>query len=66
MAATGGEDYELLLCGPAAALEDLRSQIDVPLSIIGELVEDAGHHARLLDAAGAEIELPSTGWDHLA
>jgi thiamine-monophosphate kinase len=66
MAATGGEDYELLLCGPAAALEDLRSQIDVPLSIIGELVEDSSHRVGLLDAAGAKIDLPSAGWDHLA
>jgi thiamine-monophosphate kinase len=66
MAATGGEDYELLLCGHGDAVEELRRRIDVPLTVIGELVADDERRVRLLDAAGAEIELPSAGWNHLA
>ena len=65
MAASGGEDYELLLTGTREQLDALRKQIDAPLTVIGEMVIDAGCEARLLDESGKAIDLPALGWDHL-
>jgi thiamine-monophosphate kinase len=66
LAATGGEDYELLLAGPVAALEGLRGQVTTPLTIIGEMVVDTTHRPRFLDSRGREIALAEAGWDHFA
>jgi len=65
MAATGGEDYELLFAGTSEQLDALRKQIDVPLTVIGETVIDPACEARLLDENGKAIDLPVAGWDHL-
>jgi thiamine-monophosphate kinase len=66
LAAAGGEDYELLLTGPAATLEELRRRVSVPLTIIGKMVEETPHRPRFLDSAGREIALAQAGWDHFA
>ncbi|HEY7269055.1 MAG TPA: thiamine-phosphate kinase [Dehalococcoidia bacterium] len=61
LALRGGEDYELLLCGSRQALE--AAGID-DLTVIGEII--GGPPAvRLVDGAGVEVHLESTGWDHL-
>lgn len=65
LATTGGEDYELLFAGPREQLDALASTIDVPLTVIGEMVIDTPHEAKLLDASGHEIDLGGAGWDHL-
>lgn len=65
LAATGGEDYQLLLVGEAAALEQLRAGIDVPLTVVGQTVADGSRRVRLLDGEGREVVLPSAGWEHL-
>lgn len=74
LAATGGEDYELLLVGGEGALrsaEDaLRKHLDMPdvqqLTIVGRITGAGAGRVRVIDAAGAEVALPSRGWDHLA
>lgn len=66
LAATGGEDYELLLAGPAETLEKLRQQSDVPLTIIGEMTDGRPHRPRFLDRRGQELPLAQAGWDHFA
>jgi thiamine-monophosphate kinase len=65
LAATGGEDYELLLTGRRASIDALAERCDVPLTIIGEMAVAAEHVATLLDSAGEPVELPVAGWDHL-
>jgi thiamine-monophosphate kinase len=65
MAATGGEDYELVLVGAPEQLERARSESGVPITTIGEMVDDADHGARLLDESGREVSLAVAGWDHL-
>ncbi len=65
MAATGGEDYELLLAGTQEQIDVLASQCDVSITIIGEMVIEAGHIAALLDSSGKPVDLPAAGWDHL-
>jgi thiamine-monophosphate kinase len=74
LAATGGEDYELLLVGGEGALrsaEDaLRKHLETPdvqqLTIVGRITGAGAGRVRVTDAAGAEVALPSPGWDHLA
>ena len=65
LAASGGEDYQLLLAAPEAVLTNLAAASDVPLTVIGQMVEDPDHQVRLLDAAGADIAPSIAGWDHL-
>lgn len=58
-AATGGEDYELLLVAP----EDTLQRMTGDHTIIGRVVAGAG--VRVLDADGGEVTFPASGWDHL-
>jgi thiamine-monophosphate kinase len=66
LAAAGGEDYELVLVGPLPALEQVRSRVDVPLTVIGEMVEDAEKRVRFVDEAGRELTFARAGWDHFS
>lgn len=65
MAATCGEDYELLVTGSADAIARASAGLDVPLSVIGRMV-GGGAGVRILDANGDEVHLVSAGWDHLS
>ena len=57
LACTGGEDYELLLVGPAATISRIPG-----LTVIGEIVEGAPG-VSLLDSEGSEITFARAGWD---
>jgi thiamine-monophosphate kinase len=57
LACTGGEDYELLLIGPAPAVSRVPD-----VTVIGEIVEGPPR-ATLLDSSGNEIKFARTGWD---
>jgi thiamine-monophosphate kinase len=59
LAATGGEDYELLLAAPEAVLEDLAAEVDVPLTVVGEVVREGVVFLRDGDPVG-----DLSGWDH--
>ena len=64
LAAAGGEDYELSLVGTDDAIAGIARAGGADVTVIGRIVRGAG--ARLLDADGREIAMPSAGWDHLA
>ena len=64
LAATGGEDYELLLTGGRDQIEELTRRINAPLTAIGEMTPGEPR-ARLVDASGSEIAFDEPGWDHL-
>ncbi len=68
LALHGGEDYELLVTLPPAAVEDARRSLEerfgTPLTEIGEITEGEGVTA--VDAAGVETPLVARGWDHFA
>jgi thiamine-monophosphate kinase len=64
MAASGGEDYELLLVGAEDTIARAAGALSVPLTLIGHIVAGPPR-VRLLDASGAEVTLASGGWDHL-
>ena len=66
LALSGGEDYELVLVAPQEKLDAVRAKLDVPLTVIGRMLETRGGTVRLLDPAGHTLKLPASGWDHFA
>lgn len=60
--ARGGDDYELCICLPPSHLERARSAVDVPLTVIGRIIETPG--LRFVDADGATIPLDPHGYRH--
>jgi thiamine-monophosphate kinase len=59
LAATGGEDYELLICAPGPVLDALAKNVEVPLTPIGEITESDVVFMR----KGTPVE-GLTGWNH--
>jgi thiamine-monophosphate kinase len=59
LAATGGEDYELLICAPDPDLDALARNVEVPLTLIGEITESDVVFMR----RGDPVE-GLTGWNH--
>ena len=68
LALGGGDDYELLLAGPASVLGDL-SGPELEVTMIGRARRpSAGSPAgtvRVLDERGNAYDPPAGGWDHL-
>jgi thiamine-monophosphate kinase len=62
LACTGGEDYQLLLAGPASVLGPLAAAHG--LSLIGELREGSPG-VDLLGPDGRPLAFEQAGWDHL-
>jgi thiamine-monophosphate kinase len=62
LAAGGGEDYELLLIAPDAAIARVREQ-HAGVRVIGRIVAEPRGVRVLRD--GVETALPVPGWDHL-
>jgi thiamine-monophosphate kinase len=62
LAATGGEDYELLISAPTPVLEALARRVGVPVTVIGEVTEGTDVVFR---RAGEPVGRLS-GWDHFA
>jgi thiamine-monophosphate kinase len=63
LAATGGEDFELLAALPPGRLADVRARCDLPLTVVGELAEGEPE-VDVRDAAGAPVDLGRPGWEH--
>jgi thiamine-monophosphate kinase len=61
LAATGGEDYELLVCAPGPVLDALATNVEVPLTLIGEITESDVVFMR----RGDPVE-GLTGWNHFS
>jgi thiamine-monophosphate kinase len=61
LAATGGEDYELLISAPAQVLDALANSIAIPLTVIGEVTQsDIAFRHRDVIVEGL------SGWDHFS
>jgi thiamine-monophosphate kinase len=64
IAATAGEDYELLLVTPDAVIAEASARLGAPLVVVGRIV--AGEpRVRVLDSGGNELTLERAGFDHL-
>ena len=60
LAATGGEDYELLISAPEEVFEDLASASDAPVTVVGEVVPGG---EVVLHRDGEPVD-DLSGWDH--
>jgi thiamine-monophosphate kinase len=64
LAISGGQDYELLLIGPRAAVEALIESSPTPLTEIGDVYASDNPRVAVVDETGREIPLAHGGWDH--
>ncbi len=68
IAATGGEDYELLLTLEPGQLESLRrefeARFDLPLTRIGRV--ESGADVTWVDDSGSSVSMPVGGFDHFS
>jgi thiamine-monophosphate kinase len=64
MALGGGEDYELLFTGSAAAINKVKKETKCPVTIIGEITGGKPGKIDLLDVEGNPVKTPKTGWTH--
>ena len=63
LALTGGEDYELLFTGREETVREASKAVDVPVTVIGEIVE-VSRGVSVLDVDGMAIDAKRGGWDH--
>ena len=63
LALSGGEDYELLFTADRNATEQATSTLDVPATVIGEIV-DRSLGVTVVDESGAAVPAATAGWDH--
>jgi thiamine-monophosphate kinase len=61
LAATGGEDYELLIAAPEEVVEALALESEVPVTVIGQITEE-----KVLFVHDGQIVEDLSGWDHFA
>ena len=64
LALSGGEDYELLFTGTEELISRQVDTLEIDVTVIGEIVNDAPGHIRIIDHKGAITELETDGWDH--
>jgi thiamine-monophosphate kinase len=62
LAATGGEDYELIVTLPPGTVDARRTSLDVPLTAVGRVI--AGPPGIRVVRGGAAVRLPRLGWEH--
>lgn len=62
LAATGGEDYELIVVASPRRIDALRRDLDVPLVAVGAV--RAGEPALVVTRNGREVPLTKLGWEH--
>ena len=68
LALRGGEDYELLVAGPADRIEEasrlLAERQLMPLTVVGRLSEGPPGVVNVVDAQGQPIDVAGGSWDH--
>ena len=64
LALGGGEDYELLFTAPDRVMKEASCTLDVPVTIIGEVVSREPGKVTVLDEKGLAMSVPKGGWDH--
>jgi len=62
LAATGGEDYELLISAPEPVLDTLAGSVEMPLTTVGEITDEPG----VVFHRGSEPVEGLSGWDHFS
>ena len=62
LAATAGDDYELVFAAPESMLASIRSLVDVPVTAVGRV--EVGPPGVVLKRNGTTIVPASLGWEH--
>lgn len=65
LACTGGEDYELVIVGRPPLVEKLARELapNERLTVIGKVIADPQHRARVMTDSGREVRFDKAGWD---
>jgi thiamine-monophosphate kinase len=66
LAISGGEDYELLFTASGEVMDRVRGLIQIPVTVIGEVVSDHLGQVILLDERGEPLAWEQPGWDHFS
>ncbi len=64
LALSGGEDYELLFTGSPDSIERVRKQLEIPVTVIGQIVEDHPGKVSLCGSSASLIDAGFKGWSH--
>jgi thiamine-monophosphate kinase len=64
LALSGGEDYELIFTGNAAAINRVKEELKCPVTTIGEITAGEPGKIYLLDAGDKVVKTTRTGWQH--
>jgi thiamine-monophosphate kinase len=62
LAASGGEDYELLIAASEDAIDELSRSAEVPITVVGRVVEGEV----VVFERGGEVVKDLSGWDHFS
>jgi thiamine-monophosphate kinase len=65
LACSGGEDYETVFVGAPGVISALLELHPGAVTTIGRMSDRRPGTVTVLDRTGAEVPLPSPGWDHL-
>ncbi|UCG82814.1 MAG: thiamine-phosphate kinase, partial [Dehalococcoidia bacterium] len=66
LAVSGGEDYELLFTASEAVMDRVLGLIQVPVTVIGDVVSDNPGQVILLDERDEPLAWEQPGWDHFS
>lgn len=64
-ALAGGEDFELLFTAPTEIVQQVRSTLTLPVSVIGDIILNHPGSVAVSGGRGKERGPKGTGWDHL-
>ena len=64
LALSGGEDYELLFTGTQALVEQVKQQMDCPITIIGDITNENTGNVTLVNDDNDVIIMDEEGWQH--
>ncbi|MDO8473358.1 MAG: thiamine-phosphate kinase [Dehalococcoidia bacterium] len=63
-ALTGGEDFELLFTATDEIIRRVRTAIDIPISVIGDITPDHPGQVAVSGQKGERLNPRERGWDH--
>jgi thiamine-monophosphate kinase len=64
LALGGGEDYELLFTGKAEIINRIRSEIQCPVTVIGEITAGEPGKIAIVDSDDIPVTVTHPGWEH--
>jgi thiamine-monophosphate kinase len=63
-ALTGGEDFELLFTADPEIVQQVKSALGIPVTIIGEIISEHPAQVSISGRKGEELDPKAKGWDH--